>query len=154
MGCDIHMVLEVKEGNKWVGINSFSHLTHSAIELSGAIRGSDAESIFVFWKVRSRNYDLFGKLAGVRREGLEPRGDPGDLSGMARIEIEKWGVDSHSHSYGLLSEIGPLFAQYYLDDKNKVRPNQIDAILNLFGVTNDYDADDLSKYRLVYWFDN
>jgi hypothetical protein len=83
MGCDIHMILERKWRDKWVGI----HEVDSA--------------------ARERNYDLFGRLAGVRRgdeDSPDPRGVPDDASDLSKMEIEGWGHGAHSHSWATLDE--------------------------------------------------
>jgi hypothetical protein len=50
-----------------------------------------------------RNYQLFGMLAAVRRDGLpaiaEPRGVPEDASAEYLHAVKAWGMDGHSHSH-------------------------------------------------------
>lgn len=77
MGCDIHFHTEVKIKGTW------HH--HSQAKLD-------------------RNYPVFAKMAGVRNGyGIEPiispRGIPGDITLLTRIEIEKYDGDGHSHSW-------------------------------------------------------
>jgi len=74
MGCDIHPYLEVKLGDEW---------------------------LFVGRLVSFRNYTLFGKLSGVRREEEpqffpEERRIPEDASCELKVEWAGWEGDGHS----------------------------------------------------------
>lgn len=58
----------------------------------------------------SRNYKLFATLADVRNgDGIapidEPRGLPDSVSKKVKEESDYWGVDGHSHSWFLASEL-------------------------------------------------
>ena len=74
MGCDIHMTLEMRHNGKWVGLHTFDYLPSEAFDMTDFdgdnLVKPGRSSPFLFWKVRSRNYALFGKLAGVRTEEL------------------------------------------------------------------------------------
>lgn len=84
MGCDIHFYVENKFEGKWFNVFSDE------------------------WYV-DRNYLLFGLLAGVRSNLLNPispiKGLPSDVSPFVLKERESWSVDAHSMSYYLLSEL-------------------------------------------------
>src|ERR1043165_3039366 len=104
MGCDIHMVVEVKHGEKWVGLHAFPYL-HAECYARGKqlfdAQGAEVTVIegMTHHIVRSRNYEFFAALAGVRGDGPKAKGTPKDASDLARMEIEAWGEDGHSHSY-------------------------------------------------------
>jgi hypothetical protein len=148
MGCDIHLILECKnDDGKWVGINNFNYISNHAL---GDPKDSGS---WYFWTVRSRNYELFGKLAGVRRQSLEgpkPRGIPADASELARMEIDHFGGDGHSHSWGLLSEIGGYFLAMYWPNQ-MLEEHRHERIQELFGIQHEGPLD---NFRLVYFFDN
>ena len=146
MGCDIHMVLEVKYENKWIGINTFAGFYARALDWHGK-----TEPKWLFWLVRNRSYDLFAKLAGVRGDGPPPRGIPEDVSDLAVMEIERFGLDGHSHSWGLLSEIGGYFLASIAPAK-VLDKDRLNEVRMLFGLDNEEAP--LEECRLVYFFDN
>lgn len=154
MGCDIHMVLEQRHNNRWVGIRDYDGLYTTAMRISPKNYGDNAPEIdnYMGWVVRNRNYELFSKLASVRGHGPPPRGLPKDISDLARIHTDDWGGDGHSHSWGLLSEIGGLFVAHYTPQK-ALTEDRYKAVLELFGVPF-MSPDNLDQLRLVYWFDN
>lgn len=156
MGCDIHMVVERKFGERWVGVHACPYGWAEVMPPTGGFVSGRT-----YWPVRSRNYDLFAALAGVRGDGPEPRGLPDDASDLTVMEAEGWGDDGHSHSWLPLSEALMLFIQH----------RQVGALegghpLDYFGVDvytdedNEGDPPDLNarptlaEYRLVFWFDN
>ena len=129
MGCDIHTVIERKVTSprinaRWVAV---------AIE-------HDAS--------RSRNYDRFAALAGVRGDGPEPRGLPDDASDTALTLADDWGADGHSHSWLPLDEAAAL---YLATEFNPSEFVQKYPASEFFGVER---PDDTDEYRLVFWFDN
>lgn len=134
MGCDIHMVLErrVCDG-KWVGVHNFPY--YRTIKWHNFPLATD------------RNYDRFSALAGVRGEGPEPRGVPDDASDLARLQIEEWGSDGHSHSWLPLKDAAAIFlsTERNLDDHARKYPTE-----HFFNV----DPASADSYRLVFWFDN
>lgn len=93
MGCDIHLFVEVRKNGKWAMAKNAP---------SGPVDEWDAY-------YSGRDYVLFGKLAGVRRQGIEgfsePKGTPPDVSKEVQIAIDQWGVDGHSHNYFTLEEL-------------------------------------------------
>lgn len=164
MGADIHMVLERRWEDKWVGVNAFPYVkgtiydwpTKDDAPSRGAATGS------IHWPTTSRNYDLFAALAGVRGYGPTPRGVPEDASDLALMEIEGWGSDGHSHTFMLLSEALPLFVQhgqFGTPDKAVLKAFArgtsaplIEAAEFFYSPTMDGDTPD--NYRLIMWFDN
>lgn len=187
IGADIHMVLEKRvlppgmmPGNEvWLGVNAFPYVTTTIYDFSRRDRqvraagagGSgpnapqvDVEVAFTgstHWPPTSRNYDLFGALAGVRRPGPEPRGIPTDASLLALHMIASWGEDGHSHTWHTMDEALPIFIQHsqfgdpgaavlkaMQDGTSKV----LDEYMRYFWSLDDEDT--LADYRLISWFDN
>lgn len=139
MGRDINMVLEIHDGKKWIGINTFlghySRLGHTyeADEYSG-------------WDVTMRNSTLFSVLVDDDEGAAGPKGLPDDISETTRFMVDECGSDGHWHSWLPLDEAVAIFKEAYYRPR---RPNSPTPADYLFGV----EGDDLSKYRLVFWFD-
>lgn len=106
MGCDIHLYKEKQVEGQWI----------SADEWQAYDYGEGDKGIEVPWGKRytGRNYELFGLLCnGVRSNhpcSFEPRGLPFDACPEIVNEVEKWGVDGHSHSYLYLHEIKDMLS--------------------------------------------
>ena len=120
MGCDIHFCVERRMPD-----GSWSAVMNRGLE----------------WEM-DRNYELFGRLAGVRcRERViaEPRGIPADVSNVVRREYDGWGVDGHSASWLTLRELRDGIGA---DDfrQTMAQMGQIDM--------------DPDRVRAVFWFDN
>ena len=92
MGCDCHFYCERKINDVWV--QQFE---------------PDVDSRWSKNWFHSRNYMLFGLLAGVRNEEIaplaEPRGVPNDMSATLASEWATWSGDGHTPSYFMLSEL-------------------------------------------------
>ena len=160
MGADIHMVLEQKYDDEWVGVHAYPHLNASAFrcEMPEVVLGRT-------WPlIRDRDYELFAKLAGVRGDGPEPCGVPEDVSQLARVQVAYWSLDGHSHSHLSLRE----FTKRYVTCKHVIAKA---AAARLQGGEAFKDAEvicaggyDPSAYedgvdtdtdvRIVFWFDN
>lgn len=95
MGTDIWMYLEVKQDGIWKDESLYKYFSWSS--------GSelDLESV-----IKYRSYELFGMLAGVRRDDIDriddPRGLPDDLSETIRKESSDY---NHSESWVTLKEV-------------------------------------------------
>jgi hypothetical protein len=117
MGCDIHMHFEVKENGEWKHLDwrkRFQKGTYS----DGSPQ-YDYNQIFEHPLYIGRNYNLFAILANVRNgrgfagiltgSGFKPisppRGLPGNVTPGVKAESDSWGVDGHSHSWLMLSEV-------------------------------------------------
>jgi len=152
MGCDIHMVVERKWGGVWCGVGAVVARTPPLEQLASS------HEWYAWPAAKNRNYELFSKLAGVRGPGPEPRGLPDDVSYLALAELEVWGEDAHSQSWGLLTEVLPIFKEELVGElvlarfKDRTLSDQAFAEA-IFEVPIDHD-EDLHNYRLVYWFDN
>lgn len=152
MGADIHMMLERKtEDYGWVGLHMFQG---TPIEYSERLKELATEKdIYLpgtaYWRATSRNYRLFGAIAGVRHSGPEPRGLPDDMSDLAKLFTGAWGADGHSHTWLLLDEALPIFAGHVCPEK--LIGDRRQYISNdLF----DVDHEELDKHRLIIFFDN
>ena len=140
MGCDIHAHFEIKVKNKW------HH--HSQPQIR-------------------RNYDLFGKMAGVRSEVTpitEPKGLPKSLSVVTKMDSDRkiWDSDGHTHSWFDADEIKEIIefheTQY---DPGESWKTSIEQWFYLFGNSwdcfNKYREDypkEIEDIRLVFWFDS
>ena len=85
MGCDIHYLVEVREGSRWSPTSR--------------------------QPVIYRNYHLFADLAGVRQRDpmghpiARPRGVPEDASQSFLVMLDKVGSDAHTPTWLTLSEL-------------------------------------------------
>ena len=98
MGCDIHMYVEKKRNGKWMNAQSVLKLYEDS---PPDVPHSDS-----FYS--DRNYEVFGFIAGVRREDLqyfEAKGFPKDACAEVKALYEDWGCDAHTPSYLTLGEL-------------------------------------------------
>jgi hypothetical protein len=128
MGCDIHGWVEKKVRGNWIGIRPLTD--HK--------------------KARERNYHRFAALAGVRGEGPQPRGLPLDASDSAAYDAECWDGDGHSHSWLPLAEAVPIFVECRYQGEERSDFAKKYPASYFF----DVEEEDLSDYRIVFWFDN
>lgn len=133
MGCDIHWTIEVKSGDKWVGILND--------------RGSKC-------KAQERWYVFFGELVGVRMKSdnaMPQRGLPDDVSDLTRWDADTAAWD-HSASWCSIDE----FVVAYNRAVTKVKANNPDEKLvtkeELFGYS--YWPIYEEESRIVFAFDN
>ena len=142
MGCDIHLVTEVKVGGTWYA-----------------------------WGQPNvdRNYRLFAKMAGVRsyddsiKPIAEPRGLPKDCSVMTKVWAAHWGEDGHSHSYLTAPEILELEEWWNELYKDRGYPQAWPEkqwgyfFSNSWGGFTRYPGErpqEIQDVRFVFWFDN
>lgn len=129
MGCDIHMLTEKrrvrprtvdtgKEIQPWVNVDHFRHNSYRQEDP----KDTDEKMLEIVPVYRERDYYLFTRLAGVRKElgettpvFAEPRGIPKDISSVSRREVKRWGVDGHSHSYATYAELENYFHSQAFD---------------------------------------
>lgn len=146
MGCDIHLVLEKRHGDKWIGIDTFTGHHRAKWTLK------DDEYDWSSPVARSRNYERFAALAGVRGDGPEPRGVPADASCTTAYLVEAYGSDGHSHSWLPMKEAAEVWkrTQNNMDDHGAKYPESY-----FFGVdTSEGSSHKSDDYRVVFWFDN
>jgi len=172
MGCDIHIVVEHQvemDGDlKWIGLHACPYHT----------RGYTREDAYIGWEVRSRNYDLFADIAGVRGMSDDypdaaPRGMPEDASDLAIHHLGDDG-DVHSVSWMPMDEAFVKFGKYLanvvtakmLGSKTfEVDPAQKFTVedrvrwkmADHFGIDVTDDPDhprSIDKYHIVFGFDS
>lgn len=107
MGCDIHSRAELKFGDEWETVTEAlwpsDWFKHDAPVTPYNVP-------YVVEPFRSRNYGLFGLLAGVRNySGLtplaEPRGVPEDAGDGWKAYVAEWSGDLHSMSWFTHAEL-------------------------------------------------
>jgi hypothetical protein len=138
MGCDIHMVIEIKAKIK----DKFGLLQDRWITCSIPNWKGDKEAM-------DRNYPRFAALAGVRGEGPDPRGLPEGATDTSRY-LSK---DGHSHSWLPLKQAGRVFLESEFDYKKSHRKSDLRErypVEHYFGIPDD----EANAYRLIFWFDN
>lgn len=91
MGCDIHMCVEEKIGDKWVSCDKTKRDSDEYLSIPNPI-------------YRDRDYTTFAVLAGVRAwlksdQKYPLRGFPDDASPETKEMYDLYGVDAHSASY-------------------------------------------------------
>ncbi len=105
IGCDIHFYAEYNVNGTWYPLQEMEQ---------------DEDGYWdIDWKEEiygERNYFVFGKIAGVRSESyFSPKGIPDDLSMQIKDQVERYGIDGHSHSWLDIDEM----EEVYTDFKNK-----------------------------------
>lgn len=114
MGCDIHIVTEIKQDDKWVGMDEIPK------------------------SLNERNYSTFAFLADVRNsfgtKGFEDKGKPEDASEMAKEQFEQWEGDGHSYSYLSLKELIDKDKSDYCSVKCKILKEFLNKFTQLGGV--------------------
>jgi hypothetical protein len=103
MGCDIHIIAEVREGGKWEAntkeVFSLDDFDKEYFKKDKGVKPFD-------W----RSYSMFAFFAGVRNYDhcdpiSEPRGIPDDASEEVKGMETFWSGDGHSHSWLSLKEL-------------------------------------------------
>lgn len=137
MGCDIHLHVEIKHKEKgWL------HYSAPSID---------------------RWYLLFGRMAGVRTDEVEPiskpRGLPDDMSEMTRLCYEDQADDAHSMSWLGRDEI-KILNEFIRECRQKPWENFDAKCGYLLGNSLAFEDSDRCKpewlidCRIVFWFDN
>lgn len=169
MGADIHMFVEKRmpSGN-WACVRDLNESLHSEA-LTVLCKASASKFEFTaYWDLRSRNYELFARLAGVRGEGPEPRDLPEDVSEYVANEYEGWGHDAHSASWYSADDFARIYTSTYDENEDGDIPlnpyvaRRIDTgaemavALFLRDKASVYvqDNESVNDYRFVFWFDN
>lgn len=140
MGASIHLHVEVMVGGRWLHFNA-PHV--------------------------ERDYLLFGRIAGVRNENIQPiarpRGLPPDISELTRLcyEQDKKGVHVHSETFITRLEWRALSEWYDQTNGTKGQGGYhgLDGILGYFTGNPIYclgsgDSRPFEDARLVAWFDH
>lgn len=125
MGCDIHMITEIRKNGKWERV----------LETPETLN--------------KRNYSIFAFLADVRNawgiNGFKPKGLPEDISGLTfdkdedeegdyyEIDFREENSDYHSHSWLTLKELQDADKSDFLCNKIKVDKEFIDKFFEFGG---------------------
>lgn len=133
MGCDIHAVVEYRDPRS-----------------SNAYRREWGSLIKDFWE--PRDYQLFGRLAGVRSSEVPvapPRGFPADASGDTRERFMYW--IAYGHEPGD-NECSPEDAKRYHERYGCPYWGEYKP----YGTVSSMQAVEAAgmEARLVFWFDN
>ena len=169
MGADIRFVIEnrdPKDGYGWVGVyatdlpHAYSGYNMEALKNAGPndeVPLAMDRGVHPFGRLGRRDYDFFGRLAGVRRDGPEPNGLPDDLSTMSRRFIDRWEGDGHSHCHFTLREFvkRKIITDVTVADAAKSKLQGGDPIAEYLGDCDDESFITLDdNTRVIVWFDN
>ncbi|MEQ1653257.1 MAG: hypothetical protein ABL897_12270 [Hyphomicrobium sp.] len=134
MGADVPIVVELKTPAGWLGV--------WASDTGPSVWSSTGETLAITW----RDYDLFGRLAGVRREGPAPKGWPQDVSSLAAWCAQDNGGDYHSLTWYTLAETLAIYnaADSWAGTKKSRKFEASD-----FSYSADY-----GEVRVLFAFDN
>lgn len=139
MGCDIHVFFErKKEDGQWEAL--WPQTPESWYKGYPILH---PEETWARPEIRVRHYYWFAKLAGVcdyddNDRIWEPRGWPDDVTETNKAIYEYWGVDGHTPSWQMVSE---LINHPHLQDFEQVE------WLKKF-------IEDPENTRMLYFFDN
>ncbi len=160
MGCDIHIIVEYKHKDRWVGVHACESADHNSHALYPTGNGNQSLNDMPkewggYWRCEGRNYELFGRLSGVRGDGPAPNGLPPDISELAQMVVEQWGEDGHSHSHFTLRECGVHFLNAYAP-KRMLSDSRVQWLCSFFGLGyhRDHEEDLLDNVRLIIFYDN
>jgi hypothetical protein len=166
MGCDIHFFVEKFSTDKdYEGPKSVQEERNT--KLLDILNQEELEPRWItadsweleedYWSVirnkrfyGGRNYYLFGILAGVRYDRIEPisepRGVPNDISEAYKEQLNQWEGDAHSKSYLTLKELLDV-------DWSKYETEYISDFLTTIERMKEVDPDP-EKVRCLFFFDN
>jgi hypothetical protein len=166
MGADIHLFLERKmKSGKWACVSNLNKVVH--VEGLDGLQPTNSLN-YGYYKLSGRNYQLFGALASVRGDGLEPRGMPDDPSDIVQHEADGWMHDAHSHSWLYADEFISIYNKVWLEPKDDEPLDQYSQTLLTDGkdlAVREFlrlmcspmvveDEDQPEDFRFVFWFDN
>lgn len=178
MGCDIHVLMERFHKGRWVPVNPPVHegkvlysrpvpwgayndppdlLEELAME---ALAFEDRVPSRAQWWYFGRNYDSFGRLSGVRRDGMayrEPNGIPDDVSDQVQA---LWGPDElglsdwHTPTHWSLEDLDEHHREGFAKDPCGYGLERISEMLQeMWRVAREYDLEP-DQVRVVLWYDN
>jgi len=133
MGCDIHLFLERKVGNKWVMVKELD---------------SPADN---------RNYARFSALAGVRGDGPAPKGLPLDISDSVKLHVDDWEGDGHSHSWETIDKAAKIFLDTESNPDEYAMRNPASYFFDLSTKSCRCCGQEIlsiDNHRIVFFFDN
>jgi len=136
VGCDIHVHVEIKIKGEW------HHYNHPDVD---------------------RNYQLFGRMAGVRGTDepiAELRGLPQDVTKATAFDRQvHWGSDAHSVSWLTAEEVGQLEEEmktvgYREADFGYLFGNHFYCLKKYPEEFDRHRDEGFDDARIVFWFDN
>lgn len=132
MGCDVHLIVERRFGDKWIGVWASDYVPNDADD-----------------KLTSRHYRLFNALAAVRgdMDGPPPRGLPDDASELSRAIIAEEGY--HSATWWSLADAQTIYNKPEIAYVGETRAFTFEDFVPL--VWSDEEAE---PYRVIFAFDN
>lgn len=180
MGCDIHIYTEKFVEYQIADVEPFWHCCDRFRLNEWRKIDKHEPKWYVDEIYKGRDYTLFAALAGVRNDGStevisEPRGLPKDVSKIIKRESDRWGVDGHSHSWLLASELFEYQKKFSTSKWNAesqilVQRSPVDHLVEcvkkrmadefyIFDFLKDEEKekrfnDAADKFRIVFWFDN
>jgi hypothetical protein len=112
------------------------------------------------WWYFGRNYDSFGRLSGVRRDGMtyrEPNGIPDDVSDQVQV---LWGPDElgrsdwHTPTHWTLEDLDECHREGIAKDPCGYGIQRISEMLQeMWRVAREYNLEP-DQVRVVLWYDN
>ena len=177
MGTDIHFYVErkcycYKDNDKytWVSIDKWSINPYSILRPDENTPRWEVEFTYQYYWVR--NYCVFALLADIRNfyhiEPIsKPRGLPSDVTNEIKLQSDSEGLDAHSHSWLLLSELNKVdwnkefsWVSHHVDNEGhetneiitKKYKDACSDIIEVIEKLNKIDNDE--NIRIVFWFDN
>lgn len=152
MGCDIHIVCEVKQvGAGWVSVKDAIFDNHYA-----DIIGQPAKTCSPF---DFRDYDMFACLAGVRNDYhaampiSEPKSLPNDASAYTMELYNDWIGDAHGASYLTLRELVEFDYSQQFGTSGKTYREIIGGKF-FADIEKMKELGGLDDVRVVFFFDN
>lgn len=163
MGCDIHLMAEIKSERSWFKRTFFPKKSHW-INIDKWSKNPDfgkyenEPEIHIAREDRfytgGRNYNLFSALCGVRSFSFSgnpprisnPKGVPKDASPSYLQMVEQWNSDGHSHNWNTLRELEAFDWSAYGETCNEFREEVIPKMKRYSSNPDDV--------RIVYFFDN
>jgi hypothetical protein len=157
MGCDIHIVIERKWEDRWVGVQMATGIPTKGY--------GDEGWDYHLPAVGQRDYAFFARLAGVRGDGPEPNGLPDDMSDLAMMATEGWNGDGHSHGHLPLHEFAMRWCagnEKFMVEMAAERLQGDDRLYSRLlhkasagACSYDPDYGPLpDEFRVIFWFDN
>lgn len=172
MSCDIHLYTEKKvkliDGDEvWICCDYFTlnpywyHYHNINLDDNKIISVFEHNSIYI-----NQDYELFGRLAGVRDESVPlldaPRGLPDNISNFVQSEAMQYESDGHSYSWFTAAEL------FKYDKKHKSKSfhrfvklvkKKMKKEFNIWSFYSKSEKKHLIKeyandFRIIFWFDN
>jgi len=154
MGCDIHCYVEARNGADWEIVPAPADDVESPCRytIEGPRRSTrngpwrvyhyEPDRRYLAKWINIRDYELFGWMAGVRREvpnANVARGIPAQVSAEYAEDVDHYAGDGHSHSWLSVSE---------LESREDCPSDLRDLAKEIRTYTGNREA------RIVFYFDN